>query len=132
MPHNVFMSLIAKQPDFSLALMQQIAANIRMLTARIFEFSTLTVNNRIHAELLRLVESPDSENAKVRLTGNVAIISPAPTHAALAARISTQREAVTRELNRLSRLDLVRRSGTSLVVADVARLRQLVNDASDS
>jgi CRP-like cAMP-binding protein len=130
MPHTVFLSLIASQPEFTLALMQQIAANIRMLTARVFEFSTLTVNNRIHAELLRLIENSGSDSTIVTIEDNVATVSPSPTHAALAARISTQREAVTREINRLTRLKLIKRSGVSLIVADIGRLRQMVQDAS--
>jgi hypothetical protein len=37
---------------------------------------------------------------------------------------------VTRELNRLSRIGLVTRSGNALLVSDVERLAQMVQDAT--
>jgi hypothetical protein len=40
--------------------------------------------------------------------GKSARIVPAPTHAEIAGRVSTHGEAVTRELNRLSRIGLGR------------------------
>jgi len=70
---------------------------IRELTKRVYEFSTLAVRYRIQAEVLRLA------NLSSRC-GNVVNISPAPTHAEIASRTSTHREAVTRELNRLAKL----------------------------
>ena len=70
---------------------------IRSLTTRVYElFSTLAVNNRIQAELLRLASFTCQG-------GNSARIAPAPTHVEIASRVSSHREAVTRELNRLFR-----------------------------
>jgi CRP-like cAMP-binding protein len=87
----------------------------------VFEFSALAVNNRIHAELLRLAQD--------HMTGeNVAVIDPVPTHAEIASRISTRREAVTREFNQLSRAGIVQRRSSTLVVRDVERLKRLVQD----
>ena len=91
------------------------------LTERVFEFSALAVNNRIHAELLRLAR--DHMTAE-----NTAAIQPAPTHAEIASRISTHREAVTRELSRLSRAGIVVRRSGALVVEDVERLDRLMQD----
>ena len=62
---------------------------------------------------------------------NTSVISPAPTHADIASRVSTHREAVTRELNVLARAGLVARRSGALVVLDVARLAQLVEDVLD-
>ena len=39
--HQDFLELATSEPEFTLALLQQIVANLRMLTARIFEYSTL-------------------------------------------------------------------------------------------
>jgi CRP/FNR family transcriptional regulator, cyclic AMP receptor protein len=87
------------------------------------EFSTLHVDNRIQAEVLRLATLAGR-------VGNGARIVPAPTHVEIASRVSTHREAVTRELNRLARIGLVTRSGDALLVGDVQRLAQMVQDAT--
>ncbi len=57
------------------------------------------------------------------------MISPAPTHAEIASRISTHREAVTRELNSLARAKLIEKRGTTLVIREIAALTRLVEDA---
>jgi predicted transcriptional regulator len=55
---------------------------------------------------------------------------PAPTHVEIASRVSTHREAVTRELNRLSRIGIIERRGGTLMVKDVTRLAEMVHDAT--
>ncbi len=129
LPHAEFLRLIDERPGFAIAVLRQVAANIRRLTARVFEFSTLPVKSRVHAELLRLaVHAPKPAQEKGG-TGGAIVLSPAPKHAAIAARISTHREAVTRELNALAKRGLVKKSGTDLVVCDVGRLRALLDEA---
>ena len=54
-------------------------------------------------------------------------IVPAPTHAEIASRTSTHREAVTRELNRLAKLGIIEQRNRMLFVKDVSRLRALVH-----
>ncbi|HEY8276660.1 MAG TPA: helix-turn-helix domain-containing protein, partial [Methyloceanibacter sp.] len=75
----------------------------------------------IQAELLRLANLAPQE-------GNSARVASAPTHSEIASRISTHREAVTRELNRLARLGLIERKGNALVVKDVRRLAAMVHE----
>ena len=53
------------------------------------------------------------------------------THVEIANRISTHREAVTRELNRLSRIGIIERRGDALLVRDVDRLTTMVQEATD-
>jgi len=60
-----------------------------------------------------------------------AIISPPPVHAEIAARVSTRREAVTRELKTLERGGLIERRRGAIVLTDADRLRQLVEEAAD-
>jgi hypothetical protein len=48
----------------------------------------------------------------------------------MASRISTHREAVTRELNRLSRIGIIERRGTNLVIKDIDRLIAMVHEAT--
>jgi predicted transcriptional regulator len=57
-------------------------------------------------------------------------IVPAPTHAEIANRVGTHREAVTRELNRLLQIGIIERRRDSLLVKDVDRLAQMVHDAT--
>jgi hypothetical protein len=47
----------------------------------------------------------------------------------IANRVSSHREAVSRELSRLGALGLIRREGANLRVLDRARLEALVRDA---
>ena len=58
--------------------------------------SALPVHCRVHAELLRI--------AVPLKINNDAILSPAPTHEEIASRISTHREAVTREMAGLKKV----------------------------
>ncbi|GAB4226476.1 MAG: Crp/Fnr family transcriptional regulator [Methyloligellaceae bacterium] len=123
MPAALFWSTLANEPAFTRAVLLHLVQQMRALTGRVFEFSTLAVNNRIHAELLRLAQAG-------RLNGASAVIEDFPTHAELASRISTHREAVTRELNRLAEHGLISRKGSSLHIADVQRLGRLVEDVT--
>jgi CRP/FNR family transcriptional regulator, cyclic AMP receptor protein len=122
MSPNMFLEAIAEEGQLALALSTHLVTQIRDLTDRIFEFSTLAVKNRIHAELLRLARraAPDA---------NKAALAPPPTHAEIASRISTHREAVSRELSRLAQIGLVRREGSSLLVTDIERLEEMVREA---
>jgi CRP-like cAMP-binding protein len=49
-----FEALLLREPSVAMATLREIAADVRRLSERVFEFSTMAVRNRIHAELLRL------------------------------------------------------------------------------
>jgi CRP/FNR family transcriptional regulator, cyclic AMP receptor protein len=117
-----FEQLMLREPSVAVAVLRQVTANVRRLSERVFEFSTLAVQNRIHAELLRLAGRPEQRRRE-------ATLSPAPSLADIADRISTHREAVSRELSRLTGIGLLRRDKGDLVITDVAKLRELVNEA---
>jgi CRP-like cAMP-binding protein len=107
------------------AVTHHLAFLVRELSDRIFEFSTMAARQRVHAELLRLCE-------RARAVGETgALIRPAPTHAAIATRISTQRETVSREMSTLARMGLVERKGGALLVRDVDALQALVEAAHE-
>ena len=106
-----------------LALLSQFVAKIRTLTTRVYEFSALAVSNRIQAELLRLAKLAPEDGKSV-------LIAAAPTHSEIASRISTHREAVTRELNRLSRLGIIERKGSALLIKDIDRLAEMVHEVT--
>lgn len=123
MSSQLFWSTLEKEPAVVAALLKRLVAQIRSLTTRVFEFSTLAVSNRIQAELLRLARDNGVDD-------NTALITPAPTHTEIASRISTHREAVTRELSRLTQNNVIRREGRALCVTDVDRLARMVQEAT--
>lgn len=116
-----FRKLLRAEPAVAEAVLKDLVRNVRSLTKRVYEFSTLAVNNRIHAELLRLASLAPREGKGARL-------APAPTHAEIASRISTHREAVTRELNRLARIGIIERKNGTLVVRDLDRLAAMLQE----
>ena len=123
LPGSAFRELIESEPVVALAMLPQLVTKIRALTARVYEFSTLAVSNRIQAELLRLASLGAKE-------GRGARIAPVPTHTEIAARVSTHREAVTRELTQLVRIGLIEREKNALVVTDLERLAEMVHAAT--
>jgi CRP-like cAMP-binding protein len=122
LPAEAFRDLLMEFPELSQTVMRRMVGSLRNLVERVVEFSTLGVRNRIHAELLRLARAG-------RIVENTGRISPPPTHAEIAARISTHREAVTRELKALERSDLLERTRGAYVVKDLAELKRMVDDA---
>ncbi len=121
MPRQVFIEALTTNTTITEAALLHFTNQIRTLTERVFEFSTLAVRNRIQAELLRLTDFETEADGTARL-------SPAPTHAEIASRVSTHREAVTRELQRLTQLGLIERQGRSLQITDVPRLELMVQE----
>lgn len=115
-----FLSLIHSNQALCTAVLKRLTSQIRRLTARVLDFSTLNVNSRIHVELLRLAREVSADS-------NTVTLSPAPKHSDLANLVSTHREAVTRELNNLVRLGLIRREANNLVIIDMKKMGALVN-----
>jgi len=118
-----FETLLAREPTVAWAVLRLLAGTVRRLSERVHEFSTLVVQNRIQAELLRLAATDGVAGAAgIRL-------SPAPTLADIADRVATHREAVSRELSRLGAIGLLHRDGRSLVLTDLPRLAAMVREA---
>ncbi len=115
-----FLDIISKAPQSGLWLARQLSDRVRDLTKKSYDLVTLPVAVRIHDELLRLaseagVEADNDQPAMVRL----------PTHAALAAKIGTHREAVSRELAQLEKEGVLTRNGRNVEICSVARLRNV-------
>jgi CRP-like cAMP-binding protein len=125
MSPTVFRRLLHEHPAVCDRILRRLVASVRELTDRVFEFSTLGVQNRVHAELLRLARQAGVKN-------NVARIDPAPKHADIAGQVSTYREQVTRELSAIAKLGLVQRAGSAFVIPDVARLERIVAEVRRS
>jgi CRP-like cAMP-binding protein len=106
-------------------MLRRLVNSVRELTERVFEFSTLGVQNRVHAEVLRLARQAGVE-------GNRARIDPAPKHTDIASQISTYREQVTRELSAMAKQGLIQRAGGALVIPNVERLERIVSEVRRS
>lgn len=118
---QAFWHKFESEPQFRSKLVEQMAANIRLLSERLFELSTLGIQVRVRAEILRM-----AKEAGVR--GNQAVIDPASKHADMASRIGVNREQVTKELSIMAREGLVLKQGRTLIVPDVARLEFIVRN----
>ena len=119
MPAQTFRRAIHAHPDVCDQVLATLVARVRALANRANEVSALSVKHRLYAELLRLA----------RPAGESPVVSPPPTHAELAGRVNSHREAITRELNAMERAGLIERRRGAIVVVDATRLRQEVANA---
>jgi CRP-like cAMP-binding protein len=117
-----FRELVKTRPELNAILLEHLSAQIRRLTERVFEFSTLLVRDRLIRELLRLAEASGGPEGRAE-------IRPAPTQFELAHRISCHREVVSREMSRLAKAGLVEKREGALIVCDLDQLRSLLGDA---
>lgn len=124
LPTARFQDVVNNHPKLAWVVMQRLADIVRRSTERIMDLSTLGANNRVHAELLRLARTTTPAGTK----SNTAEISPIPVHSDIASRVSTTRETVARVLSDLARDNLVERRANALVIHDLRRLRQMVED----
>ena len=120
MPSSAFRDVARTEPSVGWELSRILTRKLRSVTNRMYELSTLDVANRTRAELLRLAKCAPQK-------GKSAIISPVPTQAEIASRISSKREVVAREMLRLRDLGIVDRRNGALVVCDVDRLAAMVH-----
>ncbi len=120
-----FRKLLGEEPRLAERMLRRLAGLVRGLSVRVIDLSTLGVQNRIHAELLRLAR-------EAGVSRNSARIDPAPKHADIASQVSTYREQVTRELSALTRAGILGKDAGALVVRDVKRLEKMVEEVKAS
>ncbi len=104
-----FRSLATSQPSVGEALLKHLTKQVRELTDRVFHLSTWTVKYRLYAELLRLGNYGQTPAAQI-------VIESFPTHSEIASRISTHREAVSKELSQLSKDGVIKQTGRTMVL----------------
>jgi CRP/FNR family transcriptional regulator, cyclic AMP receptor protein len=121
MSSSVFRELIHRHPSVCDQILATLVAKVRTLDNRTTEQAHFDVRERLCAELLRLSR---------RVSDGRVIISPPPTHAELAARISTHREAVTKLLNAIEREGVISRTRTAIDLLKVERLHEIVAKAA--
>jgi CRP-like cAMP-binding protein len=117
MSRDDFIALVEGSPEAGGWMARRLTAEVRRLTERVFELSALNVRSRLHCELLRLAREGGS---------TVRSMKPAPTHAELANRIGSHREAVTREMRALADMNIIRNTRRSLEFLDLPELERMV------
>lgn len=118
MPATHFFDVLRENSTVAIHLVRLLSAKIRRMSDRVFEVSALGVGGRLRRELLRL----SGDGAR---SGQEVILRPAPTHYELAARIGSNREAVTRELGRLEKARVLAVRRREIRIVDLARLQAL-------
>lgn len=124
MRNQAFVAILSTEPTVAFALLTSAVSQIRSLTERVYEYSTMAVKNRIQAELLRLAR-------REAVSGEWGRIARLPTDTELGNRISTTREAVNREINRLVEVGIARRGGQPReLTCNLQALQQLVDEGT--
>jgi CRP/FNR family cyclic AMP-dependent transcriptional regulator len=118
MPPAAFRELLRAEWLVNERVLLRLTDLIRRITDRVVDLSTLSVQQRICGELLKLARASGVQ-------ANQARVAPAPKHAELASQVSTYREQITRELSVLVKAGVLAKEGAALVVRDVGRLQQL-------
>ena len=108
---SVFLAILDEYPTVNRAVLVRLVTLVRKQLQRVYEYSTYNVNQRIRFELLRLAYETGIENDPVELKF-------APTQAELADRVSSHREAVSRELKRLEADGIITWSRRKRVIID--------------
>lgn len=121
MGRDAFWSALLSHPQVTVFTLKRLTGLVRRHSERIFEYGTLGVKNRIHAELLRMARNVSGKG------GEVEIPDP-PTHAEIASRVATHREAVTRECRHMEELGLIEWHPGRHVIKDVERLERMVRE----
>lgn len=110
-----FVVLIERHACLGLAVSKLLLRQLRAATGRMAERVTLSAVGRVQAELLRLARLGDGRT-----------IRPAPVLSALAVRVHSTRETVSRTISALERRGLLRREDDALVLVAPGRLEEMI------
>lgn len=117
MKHTDFYRLLSEFPGVNQAVLLRLTSIIRRQMERVFEFSTSPVATRLRYELLRLGSANETGEPNI-------IVKNPPTHADIAARISTHREAVTKEIRKLEKQGIITWNRGQCVIHKINALAQ--------
>ncbi|MBX2880016.1 MAG: Crp/Fnr family transcriptional regulator [Granulosicoccus sp.] len=112
---DVFWQLVHEFPQVREYVLIRLAQMVRFNMRRVYEFTAFTVPQRIRFELLRLASESSSPDGPIR-------IKRLPTHEEIAGRISTHREAVSREVNSLIARGLISSDSSGYLIHDVVAM----------
>lgn len=117
-----FRRILFGHADVNRAFIAYMVSCIRSTSTRFASVATLSAEQRLIAELLRLA-------GKGRTGPDAAVINPVPSQQELGILIFAQREAVGRDMAKLTQLGLIERQGRALHIKSLERLRDLLDDA---
>lgn len=117
-----FRAVLLAEPEVMLRTLEKVVGKARQMTDRVLTFSVLPAHARLHIELLRMADMLET-------TAEAGRIEPAPTHQTIAERISSHREAITREMRRLRGMGVIDYDRTAIVVRDGGALRRLIRES---
>ena len=121
MAANEYWNLIEQYPSIAAFTLQRMAKMVRFLIDRVYQYGALDVKDRVRMEVLRM--------ARENMIGeDTAEMTEFPTHKEIASRVNTHREAVTRELNELSRMGLIEQHHRCMRVASVSEISDLLQE----
>ena len=113
-----FRAFVREQPQHSLTLIHQLMAERTALLDKLRELTTLSVEQRLVATLIRMANN----NTFTREDGRIVLCTS--RYRLLCELVGATRESVSLVLGRLTAEGLVERKGTSLIVAPPARLAE--------
>ena len=111
-----FRKVLFGHQDVNRAFITYMVDLIRSLSSRVTSVTTLSAEQRLISELLRLAEGN-------RTGTDTALIDPLPTQQELATLLFSQREAIGRDMSKLKEAGLIEREGRTLRVKSLSGLR---------
>lgn len=114
---QTFLDIMDNHPSVKDAVLRRLVKIARNQMQRVTEFSFFSVNQRVRLELIRMGNELDSAADSIEFPS-------VPTHAEIALRIGTHREAVTRELRSLHVKGLITWDRGKHIIHDVNALVQ--------
>jgi CRP-like cAMP-binding protein len=110
-----FLAMIESHGGLAVVVSRALLRQLRAASTRVMERTTLSAAGRTHSELLRLARLGDGRTLR-----------PAPVLSALALRVHSTRETVSRTINALERRGIIRREGDTLTIVAPHRLEELI------
>ena len=120
LPAAAFRTLLQQEWTVNERMLLRLTDLARGMIDRVVDLSTLSVQQRVCIELLKLARPQPAP-------GNEARIDPAPRHADLAHLVSSYREQITRELSALAKAGVLAKDEGALVVRDLDRLKRMAS-----
>ncbi|MCB1383132.1 MAG: Crp/Fnr family transcriptional regulator [Notoacmeibacter sp.] len=119
-PESTFNILMQRSPAFTHCLLKSLSQRTRDLTNRIAELSFLDTRHRLYNTLLRMSRARGDAEAE-------RVISPPVIHAVLAEHIGASREAVSREMSKLAKENIVERTRGAIILRQPGELSRRIS-----
>ena len=119
MSANHFREVLYGNPAVNKAFIMYLVDRIRYLSGRMTEATTLSTEQRLCAQLLRMCSKTGNDSG---------LIEKVATQQELATLISSQRESVGREMSKLKDQGLIDRDGKSLTINSLRGLEAKLSD----